>query len=760
MKISRRCFIATASAAALSIRNAQARLRHGGAGTSAWRDIQISGGGNVAGIDIHSDGTILQRGDVFGLWMSNVSNAGSNGNWQQLFTAASMPNVNFARTFWTGVYDAKCAPSNSSTIVAVYSGNVDVSSAGGGVIISRNKGTSWSRITGITSAVPGVNHANDAFFTGMIVFNPTDDSEFYVSVTNGGLWHCTSFGASCTRMDPGTIPAATSGFGYYGMAWKGNTILVGVYGTGAYVSTNGSAGPWALSSTGSPPTQILTGGFASDGTYFALNNNSGTQTGANVYRRTTGGTWALISPNTIWRNGLAIDPNNKDHIVIFGNGGAFDGTMNVSTNATTIATWQGDNQSHTISSGDTPWMGWSFNGSFSYLNAAGVAFDTSGRLWVAMGIGVIYTTSLPAPGTATTYVPMTQGSEGLQGNWVRWVPNGPALLAAWDRPGWVITNPNVTQSTHAPDNFSPTTVRYGDAIDYAQNNTSFFVMGSAGTLYFSSNGGVGNWTAVTTSPFSGGARSCALAVFSSTQWVFMDKSSGNVSVTANGGTSWTPNPTGLTAGDFAGAENSHPLCYDAITAGTAYIVNTSGTVFKTTDFGATWSRVSSIGALPNRFVPRLKAVVGKAGHLFYAPGNEGSAPSGQPQSTNAPLQFSNDGGATWTAVTNAGFLQTVPWDVATTPAAPGQSYPSVAVYGWMKTALTGGVYVLDVWRCDNFSGTSTMTGNTWTQMNWTLVGEPCCIEGNPVVYNQWVMAIGVPNSGLGFQYYGPVNVTW
>ena len=672
-----------------------------------------------------------------------------------------MPNPSISRSYWTGLFGAKIAPSNSSTIVALYAGAFDNSSPGGGVLISRNKGGSWTRITGITSAVPLANAAPDGIYGQKILFNPSDDSEFYIGIPNGGLWHCTSYGASCTRLDPGTIPASSTAtrsdglghWGYYGMAWSGSTIIIGVYGTGQYISTN-SGSTWAADTGGSPPTTLFTGGFASDGTYFGLNWQA--QTGSNVYRRTTGGTWANIGPaDSVWRNAIAVDPSNKDHVAIMGNGVNFVGTTNVSSNATGSATWQGNNAAFTIPNGDTPWMGWSYNGTFNNLNNSCCSFDSSGRLWAGMGIGIVYATSLPASGTATTWTPMTQGSEGLPVNWARWAPNGPALLASWDRPGWVITNPSVTQSRYAPNNLAA--IRYSDAIDYSQDGNNFYVM-AAGNLFYSS-GGVGDWTQISgTNPITA---SCALAVFDANRWIVSDKSSGNVLVTANGGANWTTTPTGLTAGDFAWSGNNfHNLCYDGVTAGTAYTVNTGGTVFKTTNYGVSWSQVSTTGALSGFATLRLKSVVGKAGHLFFATGNPSTTASGQPTSTTTYLMFSNDGGATWTGVTNSGYLLTTAWDVATTPAAPGQSYPSVAVFGWMKTAATGGVYVLDVWRCDNFSGTTTMTGNIWTQMNWTLVGTPSCIEGNPSAYNQWILCNEGNDGALGCQYYGPSNVTW
>lgn len=718
--------------------------------TSQWNTLQVGGGGNVIWLDINpTDGTLLSGGDVFGAWISTTSNAGSNGNWKQLFTASSMPNTQIPRTFFTGSYPFKSAPSNSNTLVGMYSGNITSTNVSGGVLISRNKGATFTQITGITSSIPTVSGKTDAYFLGSIVFNPSDDSEFYIGIPNGGgIWHCTSYGATVARLDPGTIPAATSGFGYYGMSWQGTNIIIPVYGTGAYISSN-SGSTWGASS--GAPTQIFTGGYASDGTYFGLNYNG--QSGANVYRRTTGGTWAQIGPGTTWWNGLAIDPNNKDHLATI----TFDGTTNVTTTATTTASWGSNNSSWTITTGDTPWMGWSFNSSFTFMNSNNCYFDSTGKFWVAMGIGIVYTSSLSG---TVSYVPMTQGSEGLQANWARWTPGGRVLLAAWDRPFWSVSNPNAPQSVHGPGP-DGTTIFYSDAIDYAQSNLNFLVGNKQGSLYSATDQGASNtWSAASNQILS--SESCALAILSSSVWIVADTVNGNISVTANGASSWTTTPSGLPAAGFATGNqgNGHNVCWDAVTSGTAYAVSTAGTVYNTINSGVSWSQVSTTGALPAvTGAVRLKSVPGQAGHLFFTAGNPGTTPGGQPASTTAFLFFSSDGGATWTGVTNSSYLLTTVWDAGFSAAAPTQSYPSIGAFGWMKTASTGGVYVLDMWRCDNFNPAS-MTGNIWTQMFLTSVAEPSCVEGNPNTYNQWAIANGFGNSAMGFQYYGPPSITF
>lgn len=714
---------------------------------SGWYQLQAGGGGNIVGMDINpSDGTFLVSGDVFSTWISNVSNAGSNGNWNQLYNASSVPSVNPMRTFFTGGYAGKSAPSNPNTIVAFCTSNFDAS--GSAIVLSRNKGATLSRISGLpgVSTAPGLQ---DGFFNGMIVFNPSDDSEWYIGIPNGGgLWHCTSYGAVCTQLDPGTIPSASSGWGYYGMAWRSNTIIICVYGTGPYISTNGGS-TWALDG-GSPPTKLFSGAFASDGTYYSLNDDTSRTTGNNVYRRPAGGgTWTLISSGqSQWWNGLAVDPNNKDHIAVLN----FAGSTNVSSNATGSATWAGVNSSWTITSGDTPWISWSFNGTFGFMNANNCMFDSSSRFWVTMGVGVLYTVSLSG---TVSYVPMTQGNEGLPANWVRWVPGGPVLGASWDRPGWVITNPNAPQSTYAPDNL--TTIRYSEFIDFAQNNTGFFVLQEDSNLWYSSNSGL-TWTKASTTILS--YRTCGLAIMSSTQWIVADTNNGNVAITSNSGTSWTSNPTGLSAGAFAFGANHSPLCWDAVTAGTAYVVNTAGTVFKTTNYGSNWSAVSSVGVLSQSDTGtlRLKSVPGNAGHLFYAPGNPGTAPSAQPPNTTTGVFFSSDSGANWTKVTNASFLMVCGFDIGFSAAAPTKSYPSIGYYGWMKTASTSGIYVLDFWRCDDFNPASPTVG-TWTQVPWNQLAQVSAIDGNANVYNQWVMSCEAGGSAMGWVYYGPNPTT-
>jgi hypothetical protein len=179
-----------------------------------WNDLQIGGGDNVIGLDINpADGTFLAWIDVGGLWLSNTS----GGAWTQPVNATSMPIPQDTATYFTRIYAAKSAPSNSSTLYMLWAGNPP------GVYVSTNKGATWTQITAITSSVPSPNAADDGQAGQMIVINPANDAEAYIGIPGGGgLWHVTGH-TSATRLDPGTIPSAASSHGYNGMACSAAT---------------------------------------------------------------------------------------------------------------------------------------------------------------------------------------------------------------------------------------------------------------------------------------------------------------------------------------------------------------------------------------------------------------------------------------------------------------------------------------------------------------------------------------------------------
>jgi photosystem II stability/assembly factor-like uncharacterized protein len=134
------------------------------------------------------------------------------------------------------------------------------------------------------------------------------------------------------------------------------------------------------------------------------------------------------------------------------------------------------------------------------------------------------------------------------------------------------------QSEYAPNNAQ--TIRRGTGSDFAKNNSSFVIVvtdtGSGGptALFSATDGGVSNtWSAVATAPQST-ADAGSIAVMDSTHWIYADwagGSSSSIYVTANGGSSWTQNPSSLpsTGWRYNPYVSVHPIAADCVTAGTA-----------------------------------------------------------------------------------------------------------------------------------------------------------------------------------------------
>jgi hypothetical protein len=385
-----------------------------------WYDLQIGGGGNVIGIDINpTDGTFLAWIDVGGLWLSNTS----GGTWTQLVNATSMPSPQLTAQHFTGVYYAKSAPSNSSTMYMLWGGDFS------GVYVSTNKGASWRQITAITSSVPSPNAQTDSSWGQKIIINPSNDAEAYIGVPNGGgLWHVRSY-TSATRLDPGTIPSASSGYGYYGMVWQSSTIIIPVYGTGVYISSN-SGSSWASSS--GAPREIYSGSIGTD-RYYCLDSPSG------LPYRLLSGTWSAIGASLQVRfASIAANPFNAAEVAINENAGYILLSANANTGS---PTWPARGSTITVASPDVPWMAWSFiggagNPGYLYLDSSMIAFDNSvsGKIWTGCGIGTFYNTT----GDGTYWTDMSAGQETVVATWICWPPGGPPIVSLWDRTAFCI----------------------------------------------------------------------------------------------------------------------------------------------------------------------------------------------------------------------------------------------------------------------------------------------------------------------------------
>ena len=223
-------------------------------------------------------------------------------------------------------------------------------------------------------------------------------------------------------------------------------------------------------------------------------------------------------------------------------------------------------------------------------------------------------------------------------------------------------------------------------------------------------------------------------------------SGANKAYTTDGGTTWNT-PSGMpniNQSPFTLAGS--PIVADSVTANKFYCTN--GTSFYvSTNSGATWSATGG-SVPPTTGNANLVAVPGHAGHLLYAGGQNsggGSTPAAivaSSPSSSVPLNFSSDGGVTWTSLPN--LEETI--CVACGAAKPGgNGYPSFAFAGWVSS-------VYGIWRVDNFDPTNisaTTYVNIGTWPNGTI-DFPDSIAGDSANWNRWILS----QRNSGWRYYG------
>ena len=150
-------------------------------------------------------------------------------------------------------------------------------------------------------------------------------------------------------------------------------------------------------------------------------------------------------------------------------------------------------------------------------------------------------------------------------------------------------------------------------------------------------------------------------------------------------------------------------------------------LYETTNGGATWIQMYSGEITPwSMFNAELQAVPGKAGNLFFTGGPQTGFP-------NEPFMFSTNSGATWTAVPNVTEVNCFGFGAP----APGQSYPSIYIVGYVNS-------VYGIWQSND-------DAKSWVQIGTYPAGDLDrikTISGDPNAYGQ--VYVGFAGSGYAY----------
>src|SRR5262245_21867742 len=584
---------------------------------TTWRPLRIGAGGWLTGLDIASDGTKVVRTDTYGAYIWN----GSTSQWDQLVKTTSMPEGAIV-DFGEGVYEIRIAQSDSSRLYMMYRGSV---------YRSDNHGTTWTKTT--FARVSGCDPNDDHRTNGpKMAVDPANPDVVYVGTARDGVFVTADGGASWRSVTD--VPRSKIGSkglhpGHAGIAFDPNsgrssdgktkTIFISSYGNGVYRSTN--AGGTFSALTGGPKN-VSHAKVAKDGIYYVAGDD-----GSKVWKYQAG-SWTDITPVSEAWTTVVTDPFDPARVVAIRAGGYLDISQDRG------ATWSGiiwgpEGRNGRVAK-DIPWLAWSKE---DFMSEGDLMFDptTPNRLWFAEGIGFWHADIRGTP-EAVVFTSQSAGIEQLVANWVIHPPGGRPVVASWDRPVFFVSNPDAFPATHGPDNAQA--LLMGWSVDYATTDPSFIVAlmnwGGVEKSGYSRDGGR-TWEPFAAQPplSPAGKFGGSIASSTPTNFVWVPNNNGNPYYTKDGGATWIPvaipgiPSTRETGWGWAYYLNRHIAAADRVSSGVFYIYNYGPTdseaaagIYRSTDGGATWTHVHRGAFAFSGFHAKLRAVPGKAGHLF------------------------------------------------------------------------------------------------------------------------------------------------
>lgn len=750
-----------------------------------WNVLKIGAGGYLTTIDWpNSAAPLLSCGDVGGCYEF------SGGKWIQLVTTASMPESLLGREKWLGGgYEIRSAPNDPTRCYLAYA-IPNGAESDAHLLKSDNCNTpdliKWTEMAGFTGAcrtsckwnanTQGGPTTNYKLVGAKMAVDPNNKDVIVLGTPHSGQFVTTNGKTFGTLKN---VPASTSGMPASGIAFDNSSphncgaennqtcvVWVCSYGNGCWRSSTGSTGTFVKVTTGIGPKNVAHGKVGIDGVYYATEADW-----SKTWRFTN--TWTDISPpgSSGTNYTVTIYPTDATKIVITSASGAQSFVSNANSGT---PSYKGSISGYPKrGSSDVPWFLASTNVAANSLNVGDAVMDPqiSGKVWVAAGLGIWYSTS--SSGTSE-WNGISSGIEGLVTNRIVSPPGGQPVGAFWDRPFFYLSPLSSYKTGYGNSYGAQNDISMGWSVDYCTSTPTTIVglNNWADNLsgYSSTSGNPndpGSWNLYANFPnlvgtFIGGGIACSTP----DNVVFAAANKGDVYYSKNATSPsavWTKILAstwnhGVQQGNGTidpgwGITYSVPhqaVCADRVTTGTFYAFNAQrnalgGGVYRSTDGGDTWQQQNTQfadGADSAGYSNRIYCVPGKAGHLFYTGGQNLSA-----------LYHSEDGGSKWprttskVAITGPRCTPSSVYDVTTGATKPGNDYPSVYFVG-----VCGSTY--GVWRSDN----SASDWSVGTNISWTPLGLPVGYMDQPTTLagdnNTWGQVM-MGGKGTGAVYYVP-----
>ncbi|MFE2875264.1 RICIN domain-containing protein [Streptomyces roseus] len=679
-----------------------------GSGPYTWRNAQVVGGGYVTGLVFNprEKGLLYARTDMGGAYRWD----GAAEQWIPLtdWLGAKDWNLLGIDALATDPVDADRLYLAAGTYTNNWAGN-------GAILRSRDRGRTFQR-TDLPFKLGGNEDGRGA--GERLAINPADNGTLLLGTRKNGLWRSTDHGATWSQVSSlhvkdGASSGAGISFVTYGPA-GGKTVYVGVAdgSTSLYRSTDGG-GTWQAV-PGQPTGQMPQHGVISgDGSlYLTYTNALGPNgvTAGSVWKHTPAdGAWKNVSPSQggYGFSGLSVDPRKPSTVMV-----------------TTLDRWWPEDEIYRTTDGGTTWKAlagksvrdasaapYVGTGTGHWMTALAIDPFDSGHVLYGTGSGILRSKDANASDSGATSH-WSVGARGLEETAVLDAiapPGGAQVITAMgdlggfrhdsltEVPAGRLKNPMMANST---------------SVDFAQSDPSMMVRvgrGGAQDGAFSTDGGR-SWNGFASEPVAGA-------------------DSGRVTLSADGSAIvWTQagqapyrsTDRGASWSKVSGLGTDAVVVADRSSAGAFYSL-AGGTLYASTDGGATFSaRAANLPA-----DGQLKAVPGAAGDLWIAGGGRG-------------LLHSTDGGRTFTGLAPVQSASALGFGKP----APGASYQALYLIGTVKD-------VSGVFR-------STDKGATWLRVNddahqWGGIGGTGVITGDPDTFGR----VYVGTNGRGLQYGDP-----
>ncbi len=674
-------------------------------GPYVWKNAQVVGGGYVTGLVFNprEKGLLYARTDMGGAYRWDSGSA----QWIPLtdWVGENDWNLLGIDAVATDPVDPARLYLGAGTYTNEWAGN-------GAILRSTDRGRTFQR-----TDLPFKLGANEPGRGAgeRLVIDPANHATLLLGTRKNGLWRSSDYGVTWRQVSSFPVKdGAGSGAGIsfvtYGPAGS-NTVYVGVHdnSTPLYRSTDGGSSWHAVA--GQPTGQTPQHGVVSgDGSlYLSYSNSIGPMdaTAGSVWKYTpSGGVWKNISPSQggYGFSGLAVDPQKPSTVMV-----------------TTLDRWWPEDEIYRTTDGGTTWKALADK---SQRNASGapyvgthtghwmtaLAIDPfdSGHVLYGTGNGIWRSKDATATDSGGTSH-WTAGARGLEETSLLDViapPGGATVITAMGDQGGFRHD----SLTEVPAGRLSPLMGNSTDIDFAQSNPAVMVRVGNGDKdgAYSTDGG-SSWMGFATEPVaSANGGHVALSADGST--IVWTQAGQLPYRSTDKGASWSK-VSGLGTGAVVVADRSSVKTFYSLAGGTLYA---------STDGGATFTTRAT--NLPSG---RLTAVPGIAGDLWIAAGGKG-------------LLHSTDGGASFTTLTTVPSASALGFGKA----APGASYQALYLIGTIKT-VTG------VFR-------STDKGATWLRANddahqWGGIGSVGVISGDPDLFGR----VYIGTNGRGLQYGDP-----